>query len=100
VPGWVYDTVLSATDGFLYAPLLPDVAVGTVDPRSAVVPLAPTLHGARMIRGHATAFDLDARTVTYADPVRWALAGRRHDDVSFGSPVSAALITNAEDADG
>jgi len=31
-------TVLSATDGMLYQPLLPDVAVGALDPRSAVVP--------------------------------------------------------------
>ena len=36
-------TVLSASDGMLYAPLLPDVAVGAVDPRSVVVPLASTL---------------------------------------------------------
>ncbi len=61
-------TVLSATDGFLYAPLLPDVAVGTVDPRSAVVPLASTLRGATMVRGRATAVDLDAGTVAYTDP--------------------------------
>jgi len=39
-------TVLSATDGMLYQPLLPDVAVGTVDPRSVVVPLTSTLRGA------------------------------------------------------
>lgn len=61
-------TVLSATDGFLYSPLLPDVAVGTVDPRSAVVPLAPTLRGARMVRGRATGVDLEVGTVAYTDP--------------------------------
>ncbi len=61
-------TVLSASDGFLYAPLLPDVAVGTVDPRSAVVPLAPTLRDARMVRGRATGVDLEAGTVAYVDP--------------------------------
>jgi NADH:ubiquinone reductase (H+-translocating) len=60
-------TVLSATDGMLYQPLLPDVAVGALDPRSAVVPLASTLTRARIVRGHATAIDLDARTVTYTD---------------------------------
>jgi len=51
----------------LYQPLLPDVAVGALDPRSAVVPLASTLTRARIVRGHATAIDLDARTVTYTD---------------------------------
>lgn len=60
-------TVLSATDGMLYQPLLPDVAVGALDPRSAVVPLASTLTRARIVRGHARAIDLDGRTVTYAD---------------------------------
>ncbi len=30
----------------------------------------------------------------------WALAGRHPDDVSFGFPVSQALITHAEPADG
>ncbi|MGI8713159.1 MAG: NAD(P)/FAD-dependent oxidoreductase [Solirubrobacteraceae bacterium] len=60
-------TVLSATDGFLYAPLLPDVAVGTVDPRSAVIPLASTLRGAQIVRGHATSVDLEANTVSYTD---------------------------------
>lgn len=58
-------TVLSATDGMLYAPLLPDVAVGTVDPRSVVVPLASTLPGATLLRGHATGVDLEARVVRY-----------------------------------
>ena len=60
-------TVLSATDGMLYQPLLPDVAVGALDPRSAVVPLASTLKHALIVRGHATAVDLGARTVTYTD---------------------------------
>lgn len=58
-------TVLSATDGMLYAPLLPDVAVGTVDPRSVVIPLASTLRRARLVRGHATGVDFDGRVVSY-----------------------------------
>ena len=61
-------TVLAATDSFLYAPLLPDVAVGTVDPRSVLVPLASTLRGARIIRGHADRVDLTSRTVHYTGP--------------------------------
>ncbi|MDQ6732262.1 MAG: FAD-dependent oxidoreductase, partial [Actinomycetota bacterium] len=60
-------TVLSGTDGFLYQPLLPDVAVGTLDPRSAVVPLASTLRGARIVRGAATGVDLKANTLAYTD---------------------------------
>lgn len=58
-------TVLSASDGLLYAPFLPEIAVGTVDPRSAVVPLADTLPGVRVVRGRATGVDLPGRTVHY-----------------------------------
>ncbi len=58
-------TVLSATDGMLYQPLLPDVAVGTVDPRSVVVPLTSTLRGATLLRAQATSVDFDKRLVRY-----------------------------------
>ena len=58
-------TILATTDSFLYAPLLPDVAVGTVDPRSVMVPLASTLRGTRIIRGHADRVDLTSKSVHY-----------------------------------
>ena len=61
-------TVLSATDGMLYQPLLPDVAVGALDPRSVVIPLASTLRTATLLRGHATRVDFDARVVQYTSP--------------------------------
>ncbi len=60
-------TMLAATDGFLYSPLLPDVAVGAVDPRSVVVPLSGTLADVRIVRGRATRVDLDTRVVYYLD---------------------------------
>lgn len=60
-------TMLAATDSFLYAPLLPDVAVGTVDPRSVLIPLASTLPGTRILRGQADLVDLNSRTVHYTD---------------------------------
>jgi NADH dehydrogenase len=59
--------MLSATDVFHYSPLLPDVAVGAVDPRSVVVPLSGTLADARIVRGRATRVDLDTRVVYYLD---------------------------------
>lgn len=58
-------TLLSASDGMLYAPLLPDVAVGAVDPRSAVVPLSGTLGNTKVIRGRAEDIDLTERVVHY-----------------------------------
>lgn len=63
-------TVLSASDGMLYAPLLPDVAVGAVDPRSAVVPLSGTLGPTLVVRGRAEDIDLDNRIVRYRSPNR------------------------------
>ncbi len=61
-------TLLSATDGMLYAPLLPDVAVGAVDPRSAVVPLTGTLGAVRVVRGRVHHVDLDRRVVHFTGP--------------------------------
>ncbi|WP_111767094.1 NAD(P)/FAD-dependent oxidoreductase [Nakamurella deserti] len=61
-------TLLSATDGMLYAPLLPDVAVGAVDPRSAVVPLTGTLGDVTVVRGRAHHVDLERRVVRFTGP--------------------------------
>ena len=58
-------TLIAATDGMLYAPLLPDVAVGAIDPRSAVVPLIRTLKPATVVRGRVHRVDLAARRVHY-----------------------------------
>ncbi|WP_203826270.1 NAD(P)/FAD-dependent oxidoreductase [Actinoplanes palleronii] len=60
--------LLNPTDYFLYLPLLPEVATGILEPRRISVPLAATLPGVRVLLGHAGAFDLDARTVEWADP--------------------------------
>ena len=56
-------TLISDTDGMLYQPLLPDVAVGALDPRSAAVPLNKTLPHARVLRGRVSAVRLDDRVV-------------------------------------
>lgn len=56
-------TLVSDTDGLLYAPLLPDVAVGAVDSRAIAVPLVTTLTGAFVLRGRASSVDVDRRVV-------------------------------------
>jgi len=71
-------TILSAADGLLYAPFLPEIAVGTLDPRSATVPLARTLKDTRIVRGRATGADLEARTVHYTGAAGQA-GGLRYD---------------------
>ena len=56
-------TLISDTDGMLYQPLLPDVAVGALDPRSAAVPLNKTLPRATVLRGRVGAVRLADRVV-------------------------------------
>jgi NADH:ubiquinone reductase (H+-translocating) len=60
-------TLISDTDGMLYQPLLPDVAVGAIDPRIASVPLRQALPGVKVIRGRATEVDVEAMRVSVAD---------------------------------
>lgn len=61
-------TVISDTDGMLYQPLLPDVAVGALDPRSAAVPLNKTLPHARVLRGRVGSVRLADRVVEVSGP--------------------------------
>jgi NADH dehydrogenase len=61
-------TLVSDSDGMLYQPLLPDVAVGAIDPRAANVPLNSTLRRASVVRGRATGVDLEVRAVDVASP--------------------------------
>ncbi|WP_098959667.1 NAD(P)/FAD-dependent oxidoreductase [Pseudonocardia sp. N23] len=60
--------VVSATDYFLYLPLLPEVATGVLDPRRVAVPLATALPGATIVVGTVDAIDLDGHTVGWTDP--------------------------------
>jgi len=66
-------TMISDVDGLLYQPLLPEVAVGTLDPRTIVVPLSTALKSVHLVRGRVTGVDLDDRAVavqTHAGPER------------------------------
>ncbi|MGA5353786.1 NAD(P)/FAD-dependent oxidoreductase [Streptomyces thermodiastaticus] len=61
-------TLLNPTDYFLYLPLLPQVAVGILEPRRVAVSLTGTLPGVRLVLGEAHGLDMDARTVHFTDP--------------------------------
>jgi len=57
-------TVVSPRSYFIYSPLLPAAAVGSVEPRSIVEPIRNLLPaGAEYVEAAAEAFDLKARTV-------------------------------------
>lgn len=61
-------TLVTQDDGFLYQPLLPDVAVGILDPRAVTVPLNTTLKHVSVVHGTATAVDLVERRVRVSTP--------------------------------
>ncbi|MFE9168883.1 FAD-dependent oxidoreductase [Streptomyces kebangsaanensis] len=61
-------TLINPTDYFLYLPLLPQVAVGILEPRRVAVSLSGTLRRVRLVLGEADGIDMDARTVHYTDP--------------------------------
>src|SRR5262249_22622395 len=60
-------TIVNPTDYFLYLPLLPEVAVGLVDPRKVTIALPDALPGVRLILGEVDAIDLPGRQVHYHD---------------------------------
>jgi NADH dehydrogenase len=61
-------TLINPMDYFLYLSLLPEVAVGVIDPRRVAVSLPETLPDVRLILGEAHGVDLDARRVGWVDP--------------------------------
>jgi NADH dehydrogenase len=66
--------LVSPTDYFLYLPLLPEVAVGVLEPRRISVSLTATLRGVRLVLGLVDRIDIEARGIGLTDP-----EGRRHE---------------------
>src|ERR687884_1380516 len=61
-------TIVNPTDYFLYAPLLPEVATGVLEPRRVAVSLSGTLPGVRLVVGDVEGIDLRRRVVSYTNP--------------------------------
>jgi NADH dehydrogenase len=61
-------TLVSEENFMQYQPFLPEVASGTIDPRSAVVPLRSVLRHVDVVKAEVTAIDHDARRVTVCPP--------------------------------
>jgi len=59
--------LVNPTDYFLYLPLLPEVAVGLVDPRRVTVSLPGSLPDVRLILGEVDAIDLNGHQVHFQD---------------------------------
>ena len=59
--------LINPTDYFLYLPLLPEVAVGLIEPRRAAVSIPETLPGVKLILAEVTGIDLDTREAHWVD---------------------------------
>ena len=67
--------LLVAPENFLlFAPLLPEAASGTIEPRHAVIPLREMLRRTQLLVGQVTDIDIDAHTAVAED-----LTGARHE---------------------
>ena len=60
--------LISATDYFLYLPLLPEVAAGLLEPRRVAVPLSASLKKVDVVLGKVDEIDFDAHRVGWVDP--------------------------------
>jgi NADH dehydrogenase len=60
--------VINPTDYFLYVPLLPEVAVGLLEPRRVTVSVPDTLPDVRMVLGEVDEVDLVGRRVRWTHP--------------------------------
>ncbi|MFB9378253.1 NAD(P)/FAD-dependent oxidoreductase [Kineococcus gynurae] len=63
-PGTAELVLINPTDHLTYAPLLPDVTASVLEPRHIAVSLRQALPKTKIIIGHATAVDVEAKTVT------------------------------------
>jgi NADH dehydrogenase len=60
--------VINPTDYFLYVPLLPEVAVGLLEPRRVTVSIPDTLPDVRLVLGEVDDLDLTGRRVKWVHP--------------------------------
>ncbi|MDV6262616.1 NAD(P)/FAD-dependent oxidoreductase [Rhodococcoides yunnanense] len=61
-------TLVAPTDYLLYSPLLPEVATGVLDPRDIAVSTRQALPRVRLVLGHVTTVDFEARELTVIGP--------------------------------
>ena len=80
-PGGSRVLLVSPENFLLFAPLLPEAASGTIEPRHAVIPLREMLRRTQLLVGEVTSVDLDARTAVAED-----LTGANHE-IAWGQLV-------------
>jgi NADH dehydrogenase len=59
--------LVAAENFFLFSPLLPEAAAGTIEPRHAVIPLREMLRRTSLLVGEIKGIDLDTRTARVVD---------------------------------
>jgi NADH dehydrogenase len=65
--GSVEIILINPTDYFLYLPLLPEVAAGTLDPRKVAIPLSANCPGVRHLLATVDSVDVEARRLICTD---------------------------------
>lgn len=73
--------LVASENFFLFSPLLPEAASGTLEPRHSVIPLREFLPNTTLMTGEVTSLDVTGRTATVTD-----LNGDSHD-VAFRSLI-------------
>ena len=82
-PGWEV-TVVSPRNHFLFTPLLPSTAVGSVEFRSIIEPVRATREGVRFLLGQAEALDPEAKAVVCRSPEGGAVWTEAYDALVIG----------------
>ncbi|MCA1692793.1 MAG: NAD(P)/FAD-dependent oxidoreductase [Actinobacteria bacterium] len=73
--------VVAAENFFLFSPLLPEAAAGTIEPRHAVIPLREMLRRTSLLVGEVVSLDIAGRTAVVRD------AGGEDHEMQFGTVV-------------
>ncbi|GAB3238535.1 NAD(P)/FAD-dependent oxidoreductase [Kineosporia babensis] len=80
--------LINPTNYFLYLPLLPEVAAGSLDPRRIAVSLAHALPQVRLVLGSVEHVDLQSRSLRYVD------AENRSGELGYDRLILAAGSVN------
>ena len=90
--------LISKINYFVYQPLLPEVAAGTLNPQDAVTPLRNLLNGARVRLAEVTDIDFDAKQVILLQGQRKILQRVDYDHlvITTGQVANLSLFPGFE----
>jgi NADH:ubiquinone reductase (H+-translocating) len=98
-PAHVNVTLVNRENFFLFTPMLPEVASGSIDMRAIAQPLRASLRRTHFVLGEAHTIDVRARTVTVRHPVLQTESTIRYDHLvlALGSETSTLGVAGVEE---